>query len=43
MKQLHYLLALLVFPLLLAACAGEERAAPQGPQGPSLIMFYTDN
>ena len=43
MKQLHYLLALLVFPLLLATCGGDESAAPQSPQGPALIMFYTDN
>jgi len=43
MKQFRFLLALLIFPLLLSACAGEESTAQQGPQGPALIMFYTDN
>jgi len=43
MKQLPYLLTLLIFPLLFAACGGGESAAPQSPQGPALIMFYTDN
>jgi hypothetical protein len=40
MKQLGYLLTVLILPLLIAACAGAESTAPQGP---ALIMFYTDN
>ena len=43
MKKLHFLLTLLILPLLIAACAGEENADPQTAQGPALIMFYTDN
>ena len=43
MKLLYRLLALLILPLLIAACAGEESAETQKPQGPALIMFYTDN
>ena len=43
MKQLYRVLALLILPLLIAACTGEEGAGMQKPQGPALIMFYTDN
>jgi len=43
MKRLPYLMILLVFPLLLAACAGGESDAPEAAQEPALIMFYTDN
>jgi hypothetical protein len=34
---------LLLFPLLLAACAGENSGATETTQEPALIMFYTDN
>ena len=43
MKQLRYLLTLLIFPLLVAACAGGESDVPGTSQSPALIMFYTDN
>lgn len=43
MKQVHILLALLILPLLLAACAGGDKSVPDAPEGPALIMFYTDN
>ena len=43
MKQLRYLLALLIFSLLVAACAGGESDVPGTSQDPALIMFYTDN
>jgi hypothetical protein len=42
-KPGHYLLLILLFPLLAAACGGSESAAPAQGQGPALIMFYTDN
>jgi len=43
MKYVPYLLALILLPLLMAACAGEEGDAQGAPQEPTLIMFYTDN
>lgn len=43
MKQLRYLLTLLIFPLLAAGCAGGEGDVPGTSQDPALIMFYTDN
>lgn len=43
MKQHRYLLALLIFPLVVAACAGGESDVPGTLQDPALIMFYTDN
>ena len=43
MKQLYRLLALLILSLLTAACVGAEGEGSQTPQGPALIMFYTDN
>jgi len=43
MKRLAYLLMLLIFSLLLAACSGRESDVVGAPQGPALIMFYTDN
>jgi len=42
-SKLRYLFTLLILPLVIAACAGEESAELQTPQGPALIMFYTDN
>lgn len=41
MKHVRWALVLLLFPLLIAACANEESAVPQGLQGPALLMFYT--
>ena len=47
MKLPEILISLLLFCLLLAACAGAtepaEPAGPPNPEGPALIMFYTDN
>jgi hypothetical protein len=43
MNHVSLLLTLLIFPLLMTACAGEESDAPGTTQGPALIMFYTDN
>lgn len=47
MKYVFRLLALslLLLPVLIA-CAGsaaEETQAPLQPEGPALVMFYTDN
>jgi hypothetical protein len=43
MKKLFSMMELLVFSLLLVGCGGDESTAPHTPQGPALIMFYTDN
>lgn len=43
MKLPPYLLASLIFLLLVAACAGGESDVPGSSQDPALIMFYTDN
>ena len=43
MKRAWHVLSLLLLPLLIAACAGGDGAAPTAVQGPALIMFYTDN
>jgi hypothetical protein len=43
LKGVRCFLAFLILPLLLAACSGDNSAAPQAPQGPALILFYTDN
>ena len=43
MKLVPFLLTLLIFPLFIAACAGGESDGPTAPEGPALIMFYTDN
>jgi hypothetical protein len=43
MKLFPYLLTLIIFPLLIVACTGEDSDTSGIPQGPALIMFYTDN
>ncbi len=44
MKYWRWLAILLALMAGLAACAAEdEPAAPADPNGPALIMFYTDN
>jgi hypothetical protein len=43
MKHVLYLMTLLILPLLVTACAGEGGDVPGAPQGPALIMFYTDD
>jgi hypothetical protein len=43
MKFKAYLLAMLILPLLIVACTGEESDGQGTAQGPALIMFYTDN
>jgi hypothetical protein len=43
MKQVTYLLTLLILPLLIVACSTEDSAGPGTPQEPAMIMFYTDN
>ena len=43
MKHVPYLVTLLFLPLLMIACVGEGGDVPGAPQGPALIMFYTDN
>lgn len=43
MKFIPYFMMLLFLPVLVTACAGGESAVPEVPEGPALIMFYTDN
>ena len=43
MKYVPYLLAVILLPLLMTACAGQESRVPGAAQGPALIMFYTDS
>ena len=43
MKHVPYLMTLLFLPLLMTACVGESGDVLGEPQGPGLIMFYTDN
>jgi len=43
MKHVNYLIAVLIFPLMMAACTGEKSDVPGTPGDPALIMFYTDN
>lgn len=44
MKQWRWLAGLLVLTAVLAACSVEEPLeTPVDPEGPALIMFYTDN
>ncbi|MDX1413754.1 MAG: hypothetical protein R3293_06155 [Candidatus Promineifilaceae bacterium] len=42
MKKLALLTVLLIMPLILAACGGVGSTAPAAPEGPALIMFYTE-
>ncbi len=38
-----YLAALLLLPLILAACTAAGQSATVVAEGPALITFYTDN